>query len=65
MIKIVSSTEGDWIAVYINDLIWKEGHSLNNMDIARLLRHLGHEVVEIEYDENWQGWGGTVYGEED
>jgi hypothetical protein len=51
-IKIVSSPEGDWQAVYVNNKVVYQNHSVDTSDLIRL-----GLIPDIEYcgevDETW------------
>lgn len=54
-VTIISSSSGDWEALYLNGKKVKEGHSLEVTDV---LRHLGIQVAtkEIKCDDDEAGY---------
>lgn len=44
-IRIDSSEEGDWVAVYVDGNLVQSGHSVR---VPELLRTLGHQAVACE-----------------
>jgi hypothetical protein len=55
-ITIITSDEGDWIAVYQGEQLIDQGHSLGE---ASLLKGLGFNVTEIEWGEKeFEDYGG-------
>lgn len=48
-IDFVHGSDGDWDALYVNDKLYAQGHSIQEHHYIQLLRELGAEVTESDF----------------
>jgi hypothetical protein len=55
-VTFVYSDEGDWIGMYIDEKLYRQGHSLGEEEVARgIIEMIPVENTIVESRENWDG----------
>jgi hypothetical protein len=60
-VTLCTSTDCDWIGLYLDGQLWTEKHSLSNSDWIELITyHYIESVTQYEVDNEWlEDQGGT------